>query len=289
MTEGNPRPGSTLPPDLRGAGPELAELLARNTHDGVAIVDGAKVVWSNSAAAAISGWSATDADKLGSVARIPAGLSEIRDGKWVQVRHFPLVVGARNYTVVLFTDSTAQARLRDSRDQLRALGLIDAATNLAGRHLALVNLERAIALAKRDKRSVGLLSLKLDRVRTSDPAQRAVTEEVTNQLGKRLTAFVRTSDTPARLAEDSFLVILTAMTSPDDGTIVAVRLLLALAQPFDVAGSGRTVQCSIGVAEAPRDAGEALPLLEVALAAADRAQHLGGGRYCTAADSKTVE
>jgi len=44
------------------------------------------------------------------------------------------------------------------------------------------------------------------------------------------------------------------------------------------------VHCSIGVAEFPRDAQESVALLGAALAAADRAQVMGGGRYCVASD-----
>jgi hypothetical protein len=48
MTDATERESTSrfaFPPDLLGAGPELAELFARNTHDGIAIVDGATVVW----------------------------------------------------------------------------------------------------------------------------------------------------------------------------------------------------------------------------------------------------
>ena len=89
---------------------------------------------------------------------------------------------------------------------------------------------------------------------------------------------------PARLSDDSFLVVLTALTTSNDAAVVAVRLLLVLAEPFDVVGHARTVHCSIGVAEFPRDAEESVALLGAALAAADRAQVMGGGRYCVASD-----
>jgi GGDEF domain-containing protein len=66
-----------------------------------------------------------------------------------------------------------------------------------------------------------------------------------------------------------------------------MRLLLVLAEPFDVVGRARSVHCSIGVAEFPRDANDAVTLLGAALAAADRAQLMGGGRYHVASDSGT--
>jgi len=173
----------------------------------------------------------------------------------------------------------------ERRDDLRALGLIDPLTGLPGRQIAMLHIERAVALAERDKRSVGLLSVKLDRHQDPrDPSRRQVEDEVLRQFAKRFAAFVRGSDTPARLGGDSFLAVLTALTSPDDATLVAVRLLLALAQPFGVEGRERSVLCSIGIAEYPRDAQDSVTLLSEALRAADRAQNLGGGRHASAND-----
>jgi diguanylate cyclase (GGDEF)-like protein len=277
----------TLPSLLHPESLGLAALLARETRDGIAIVGpGDELIFWNAAAAAITGWS-TAAIAERNVARFtttPQALIEIRDGKWVEIRQSSLDVGGTTYTVVIFTDATSQVRLKDTRQQLRALGLIDSATNLPGREVAMLHVEQAITLAQRDKRSVGLLSLKLDRFRQLREGAdgNASAEEVVRQFAKRITAFVRASDVPARMSDDSFLVVLTALTTSNDAAVVAVRLLLVLAEPFDVVGHARTVHCSIGVAEFPRDAQEAVALLSAALAAADRAQVMGGGCYIIA-------
>jgi diguanylate cyclase (GGDEF)-like protein len=282
------QPPPVLPPALEAAGIELAELLARSTHDGVAVIDpsGKLVSW-NSAATAITGWTPKEAAArgFGAIVRLPGGVHELRPGKWIDLRSAPIEVAGETFTVVLFNDSTAQKRLGESRDDLKALGLIDALTGLPGRQLALLHIERAVALADRDKRSVGLLSVKLDRHQDpNDPSRRMVEDEVLRQFAKRFAAFVRNSDMPARLGGDSFLVVLTALTQPDDATLVAVRLLLALAEPFGVEGRERSVLCSVGIAEYPRDAKDSVTLLGEALRAADRAQNLGGGRHASAND-----
>ena len=279
----------TLPALLHPESLSLASLLARETRDGIAIVGPRnELVFWNAAAGAITGWS-TLAIAEGNVGRfmtVPQSLIEIRDGKWVEVRQSPLDVNGATFTVVIFTDATSHVRLKDTREQLRALGLIDTATNLPGREVAMLHIEQAIRMAQRDKRSVGLMSLKLDRFRQLRDGKngQAAADEVVRQFAKRITAFVRASDVPARLSDDSFLVVLTALTSSNDAAVVAVRLLLVLAEPFDVVGHARTVHCSIGVAEYPRDAGESVALLGATLAAADRAQVLGGGRYCIASE-----
>jgi diguanylate cyclase (GGDEF)-like protein len=279
----------TLPALLHPESLGLASLLARETRDGIAIVGPHnELVFWNAAAGAITGWStlAIAEGNIGRFMTVPQALVEIRDGKWVEIRQAALDVGGKPFVVVIFTDATSQVRLKDTREQLRALGLIDTATNLPGREVAMLHIEQAMRMAQRDKRSVGLMSLQLDRFRQlrDGPDGHAAADEVVRQFAKRITAFVRASDVPARLADDSFLVVLTALTTSNDAAVVAVRLLLVLAEPFDVVGHARTVHCSIGVAESPRDASEAVTLLGAALAAADRAQVMGGGRYCVASE-----
>ena len=278
-----------LPNELLVESLGLAALLARETRDGIAIVapDGELVFW-NAAAGAITGWAshALAQANVGAYTKTPQSLVEIRDGKWVEIRQSALGVGDQLFVVVIFTDATSQVRLKDTREQLRALGLVDATTSLPGRDIAMLHVEQAIRMAQRDKRSVGLMSLKLDRFRQlrDGPDGTSAADEVVRQFAKRITAFVRASDVPARLSDDSFLVVLTALTTSNDAAVVAVRLLLVLAEPFDVVGHARTVHCSIGVAESPRDAADAVGLLGASLAAADRAQVLGGGRYCVASE-----
>lgn len=291
MTERSSDRG-TIPSSLHGEALGLASLLANGTRDGIAIVgpNGDVTFW-NAAAGAITGWStqAIAERNIAKLMQIPQALIEIRDGKWVEIRQSTLDADGKAFVVVIFTDATSQVRLKDTRDQLRALGLIDSATNLPGREVAMLHVEQAIAMAKRDKRSVGLLSLKLDRFRQLREGAdgHAAADEVVRQFAKRITAFVRASDVPARLSDDSFLVVLTALTTSNDAAVVAVRLLLVLAEPFDIVGHARTVHCSIGVAESPRDAADPVTLLGASLAAADRAQVLGGGRYCVASEPTT--
>jgi GGDEF domain-containing protein len=226
----------TLPALLQGEALALAGLLARETRDGVAIVgaDGDLIYW-NAAAGAITGWSsiAVAEQNVGKFITTPKALLEIREGKWVEVRQSQLRADGRSYTVVMFTDATSQVHLRDTRGQLRSLGLIDGATNLPGRELALLHIEQSIALARRDSRSVGLLSMKLDRFRqlrdTVDG--QATADEVVRQFSKRITAFVRASDVPARLSDDSFLAVLTALTTINDAAAPRARGAIRCRRP----------------------------------------------------------
>lgn len=282
-----------LPPEFISEGVGLAALIASGTRDGIAILDpDGKLVFWNAAAAAITGWSLAEAAErnLGELVKAPGALIEIHDGKWIELRYSRVESESQTFLVLMFTDSSHLITLRDARQQLRALGLIDPETGLSGRELALVQLDQAIALAKRDKRSVGVLTVKADHLRQlRDTADGEASAEVVRQLASRIAAFIRGSDVPARLSNESFLVLLTALTSSNDAEIVAVRLLLALAEPVDVVGKARLVRCSIGVAEFPRDAEDATSLLGASIAAADRAQLMGGGQYRVASESHKQE
>jgi len=280
-------------PEFTPEGIGLAALIAEGTRDGIAIVgpDGKLVFW-NSAAAAITGWSLEEAaeQNLGELVKAPEPLLEIRDGAWVELRYTRVDSNGQSFLILMFTDSTSLISLRNARQQLQSLGLIDEPTGLPGRDLALVQLDQAIALARRDKRSVGLLSLKVDRFRElREMADGRAADEVIRQFAARITGFVRGSDVPARVSNESFLVVLTALTSTNDAVIVAVRLLLVLTEPFEVVGAARAIHCSIGVAEFPRDANDATSLFGAALAAADRAQLMGGAQYRVASEPRVTE
>ena len=279
-----------LPSAFNPEGVGLAALIASGTRDGIAILgpDGKLVFW-NSAAAAITGWSLAEAAErnIGDLVNAPEPLVEIRDGMWVELRYTRVEANGETFLVLMFTDSTSLMSLRDAREQLRSLGLIDEITGLPGRDLALVQLDQAIALARRDKRSVGLLSVKVDRFREfRETANSEAVDDVIRQFAARIAAFVRGSDIPARVSNESFLVVLAALTSSNDALIVAVRLLLVLAEPYDVVGKARSLHCSIGVAEFPRDAADATSLFGAALAAADRAQLKGGWQYSVASEPR---
>ncbi len=278
-----------LPPEFKSEGIDLAALIASGTRDGIAIVgpDGKLVFW-NSAAAAITGWSLAQAAErnIGDLIEAREPLIEIRDGVWVELRYRRVDADGQTFLILIFTDSTYLISLRSAREQLQSLGLIDQTTGLPGRDLALVQLDQAIALARRDKRSVGVLSVKVDRFRQLRDADGKAADEVIQQFATRIAAFIRGSDVPARVSNESFLVVLTALTSSNDAVLVAVRLLLVLGEPFDFVGKARSVHCSIGVAEFPRDANDATSLFGTALAAADRAQLMGGGQYRVASEPR---
>jgi diguanylate cyclase (GGDEF)-like protein len=254
----------------------LEAQLADAMRDGLAVFDqGGNLVRWNSSARAITGWTPGEAGQRG-LAALPSGVIEIREGKWADARHIEVDGG----TAVIFTDVTAQVSLRDANRRLDDLALTEAVTGLPNRRLALGQITRAIALAKRDLRPVGLLCIDIDGfTRLNHRLGDVAGDQILRQVGERIARSIRGSDMAARTAGDEFSVVLTAMGLPGDGSIVAVRLLLALAQPYRAAGETRTIGCSIGVAAYPRDAGGVDSLFKVANMGVRAAKLAGGGCY----------
>lgn len=249
-------------------------------RDGLAVFDtaGRLVRW-NTAARAITGWTPGRVTQLGSSVFAP-GVTQIREGKWVDVRHLDALIDGEPVLAILFTDVTMQVSLRDARRELEDLALADTVTGLPNRKLALGQITRAIALARHDLRPVGVLCVDIDGFgRLNDRLGSSAGDEILRQVGTRVARSIRGSDFAARTGGDEFSVVLTGMGLESDAAIVAVRLLLGLAQPYDIGGEARTVGCSIGIATYPHDGADAETLFRIASAGVREAKLAGGGCY----------
>jgi len=81
------------------------------------------------------------------------------------------------------------------------------------------------------------------------------------QAGERLVSCVRAADSVGRLGGDEFVVLLTEVGGPRDASIVAEKVLAALAEPFDLDGQQAWVGASVGIALFPGDGKNASDLL----------------------------
>jgi diguanylate cyclase (GGDEF)-like protein len=260
----------------------FAQRLFAEAQEGIAVFDGsgALIAW-NAAARAITGWDEATAASMDLLGK-GAGMLEIRDGKWVDLRTTKIRAQGGELHLVLFADATAQVALREARRQLTDGGLIDRVTQLAGAQIALGHLQRSVALADRDQRAVGVLSIGLDVPRV---AEEVPLDELMHQLAKRVITATRTSDLAARFGDAELLIILTAMAHPHDASVVAVRLLLQLSRPYVLQGRERSATVSLGVSSFPTDGLTADAVLHAARGAMTRVRSEGGG-YKVADPSK---
>src|SRR5216684_454280 len=210
-----------------------------------------------------------------------------RDGSrvWVAIVT-SLVRGASDetgYFVSVVQDISEAKRaavaLRESEERFRQLAHYDTLTNLPNRALFYDRMQHALALAKRNSWTVGVMLVDLDRFKTvNDTLGHAVGDKLLQQVAERLSKSVRASDTVARLGGDEFAVVLNNLSAAEDATVVAHKILAAFQAPFQVEGHSLPATLSIGAALYPNDSIDQETLLKNADAAMYRSKE--AGRNC---------
>jgi diguanylate cyclase (GGDEF)-like protein/PAS domain S-box-containing protein len=163
---------------------------------------------------------------------------------------------------------------------LRRQAHYDALTDLPNRVLCFDRLKQAIGQARRKKWNVSFLFLDLDRFKpVNDTLGHDAGDMLLIEAGRRLSEAVRGGDTVARIGGDEFGVVLSELAQPQDASIVAHKILDALARPFHLKGHDVFVTGSIGIASYPSDSGDADELIKNADAALFRAKLLGRNNH----------
>ncbi|WP_296695505.1 EAL domain-containing protein [Rhodoferax sp.] len=130
----------------------------------------------------------------------------------------------------------------------------DSLTGLANRNLLNDRITQAIAWAKRQDLTVGVMLLDLDHFKLiNDASGHGAGDEMLKQVAQRLSACMRETDTVARLGGDEFVIVLTDLPETGDVDLIAEKVLKALARPFDISGHDVFVTASIGISLYPRD------------------------------------
>ncbi|MBI3285681.1 MAG: EAL domain-containing protein [Burkholderiales bacterium] len=130
----------------------------------------------------------------------------------------------------------------------------DSLTGLANRNLLNDRITQAIAWAKRQELSVGLMLLDLDHFKLiNDASGHGAGDEMLKQVAQRLSHCVRETDTVARLGGDEFVIVLTDLPESGDVDVVAEKILQAMARPFEINDHEVFVTASIGISLYPRD------------------------------------
>ena len=153
----------------------------------------------------------------------------------------------------------------------------DELTGLPNRALFASRLEVALAESGGDG-DFAVLFLDLNRFKAvNDTLGHSAGDELLREVGRRLLATVRPSDTVARLGGDEFAVLLQGLPSPGHAQEIAERIDQALRISVDLGGRPLSVEASIGIVEGiARDASPDAVLREADLAMYE-AKRTGGG------------
>ena len=157
--------------------------------------------------------------------------------------------------------------------EILRLAYQDSLTGLPNRAMFNDRLAQATALARRNNLPLSILMIDLDRFKyVNDTLGHAAGDEVLREVGKRLRALLRESDTVARLGGDEFAVLL---ADADVGMVLRVvhKILQTLEAPIRVGEQWLDVGGSAGIASYPEhsdDPGTLMRYADVAMYVAKR-------------------
>jgi len=158
-------------------------------------------------------------------------------------------------------------------EKIVQLAYRDPLTGLPNRALFGDRLQQSIAVSRRVKRPLTILVMDLDRFKyVNDTLSHRVGDLLLQEVGTRLRATLRTSDTVARLGGDEFAILLPT-AGPEAGKRVARNILDALEVPMVIEGQTVDIRASIGIASSPEhgdDAGTIMRRADVAMYFAKR-------------------
>jgi diguanylate cyclase (GGDEF)-like protein len=175
---------------------------------------------------------------------------------------------------------SVEAQLRDHRERLYHLVHHDALTNLPNRMLLQDRLTRMMTKALRNKNYVAVLFLDLDRFKKiNETLGHDIGDKLLLEVGKRLEACVRKSDTVARLGGDEFAILLDDLQDVKFVAIVARKILQALSKPILIQNYELYATSSIGISLFPDDSDDVDGLLRCADTALYRAKEAGKNNY----------
>ena len=173
--------------------------------------------------------------------------------------------------------------------QLAEAATRDLLTGLPNRASFFEQCNHAIALAERQQRELALLFIDMDGLKTvNDAFGHDGGDVLIQQVAERLQGNVRKSDYVSRLAGDEFVVILEHIHDGiRDVSFVCKKLLLVLAEPYDIRGRRIKLTASIGVSLFPDHGSCADELLHKADSAMYRVKNSGKNNFAIYAPLET--
>jgi len=161
----------------------------------------------------------------------------------------------------------------------------DPLTGLPNRMLFYDRLQQAMAHTERSGDSMALLFVDLDGFKPiNDELGHDAGDQVLRQMAERLRQSTRGEDTVARIGGDEFVLILSAMRSPQSGREVAGKVLESLAVPLSVQGQEVHLTGSAGLVYHHGESLNPDELIHLADQAMYRAKDQGRNCYCIHAD-----
>ncbi|UYV17991.1 EAL domain-containing protein [Halomonas qaidamensis] len=215
------------------------------------------------------------------VSMVPGTMLVRRNGSTVAIEDSAAPIrepdGKISGAVIVFHDVTAALALAIN---MSYLAHHDALTQLPNRVLLNDRIEHAISLAERRGSSLAVLFLDLDKFKNiNDSLGHTVGDSLLQTVAQRLSACVRHSDTVSRSGGDEFVLLLTECRNTQDAALTAHKLLVSVADSYQIGQHNLQVTSSIGISVYPDDALSAQALIKNADTAMYRAKHAGRNNF----------
>lgn len=181
---------------------------------------------------------------------------------WMEISRTPVFdAGGHLVGVTGFARDITERKLAE--EKVRHQAHYDMLTDLPNRVLFSDRLQQAISTAKRDKSTLAVMFLDLDRFKpVNDLFGHDIGDIVLREVAERIQGCVRESDTVARIGGDEFCILLPFIENEKDATLVAEKVLHALRQSFLLSGHNIHIASSIGIAIYPKDGKDEVMLIK---------------------------
>ena len=186
----------------------------------------------------------------------PAGRGKL--DRWWSISGRP-VADELGHFVGFVGSGTDLTERRQADAEIKRLALFDGLTGLANRQRMRSSLDQLFG-GKTPRAT--LLLLDLDRFKAvNDTLGHQTGDALLKQVGQRLMRAVGDAGLVGRIGGDEFQVILPGEADRERLGTLARHIIAALSDPYTFDGSNVTIGCSIGVAIAPQDGGDAETLI----------------------------
>ncbi len=156
----------------------------------------------------------------------------------------------------------------------------DNLTGLPNRILLQDRLKLAMEHSDHTGKAMWVVFIDLDRFKVvNDSMGHTVGDELLKEMGSRLLAETRDSDTVARFGGDEFVIVLSGDAGENIQLSVLNRIMETIAEPAEINHHELITSCSIGIAVYPNDGNNAETLIKNADIAMYRAKDLGRNNY----------
>ena len=188
--------------------------------------------------------------------------------RYCRANYYPYYGEEHKVTHAVVISSDISDR-KAAEEKLSQLSYYDELTGLPNRRLFADRVDQALAFASREKSSLALIYLDLDRFKfINDTMGHACGDQVLKEAAQRFEHILRASDSAARMGGDEFTVLLPG-AGVNTVMRVANKLRVALQKPYLLREQEFTLDASFGIAVFPQDGKD----LETLLKHADTAMY----------------